>query len=70
LKTIVNVNRHIISKNNKLPLEQHQPPIRVSKGKYGKPIYYNEYTIGDVTIKYDPKNPLPCGAKVWIETNK
>jgi hypothetical protein len=64
-KTIININKNIIGRNNKTG--ERNPPIRVSKGKYGKPEYYSEYIIGNIKIKYDHENPLPCGAKVWIE---
>ena len=68
--TIVTINRHIIRKNKKEG--RNDPPIRVSNGKYGKPEYVSEFNIpvfdfSIATLKYEPNNPLPCGATVWLE---
>jgi len=64
--TIVNVNRTIIGRNHKTG--ERQPPIRVSRGKYGKPEYTNQFEAwGRVRVVYSPDKPLPCGARVWIE---
>ena len=64
---IIVINRNIIRSNKKT--EHKLPPIRVSKGKYGKPNYFYEYEIKDGLLKYSPHDPLPCGATVWIETD-
>lgn len=46
----------------------NKPPIRISKGKYGKPKYKHKYKIPfNSTVVYSPTKPLPWGAKVWIE---
>jgi hypothetical protein len=63
---IVVVNRHIATANRKH--SRREPPIRVSTGKYGKPTYHTLYEFsGKGRIVYDPDNPLPCGATIWVE---
>lgn len=68
MKWYINVNKHTIAKNNKLPPGAHkEPPIRVSKGKHGKPKYFHAFPLGEqARIVYAPDDPLPCGAKVYI----
>lgn len=68
MRTYVVINRHIIKANKKLPENQRAAPIRVTRGKYGKPEYYYNYDIDDAAkLVYDPENPMPCGATVWLE---
>jgi hypothetical protein len=63
---VVVINRHIIARNRKTGAAE--PPIRVSKGKHGKPTYYSTITFsGPGRLVYDPANPLPCGATAWLE---
>lgn len=64
-KIIVVMNRHIIAKNRKHGTTDD--PIRVSKGRYGKPTYCSRYDISGGILIYDPDHPLPCGATAWIE---
>lgn len=65
-KTIVVINRHIIAKNRREGTTE--APIRVSRGKYGKPTYHMDYELpAGARLCYDTVNPLPCGATVWIE---
>ena len=46
----------------------NKPTIRISDGKYGKPHRVRKYsTKGKVTIRCEMKNPLPWGARVWLE---
>jgi hypothetical protein len=70
----VNVNRHTVTANRRAgawKVGAHaNPPIRIAKGRYGRPRYAYEIRLtGLVTMKYDPKNPLPCGASVWLESS-
>lgn len=64
----ININRHIVASNKKHG--KNDPPIRVTKGKYGKPSYGHKVTIkGPCEIIYDGEKPiLPCGARVAIVT--
>jgi hypothetical protein len=65
-KYYVVINRHIIGKNRREGTDE--APIRVSKGKYGKPVYYRDFDIpNDAKLIYDVNNPMPCGATVWLE---
>jgi hypothetical protein len=46
------------------------PPVRVSKGKHGKPRRFHTYTHPkpvQVSFHYGPTSPLPWGARVWAE---
>tara|TARA_Y100000593_G_scaffold24416_1_gene48731 strand:- start:149 stop:373 length:225 start_codon:yes stop_codon:yes gene_type:complete len=65
MKTIVHVNQHIIKKNRKSGDES--PPLTVKTYKTQD----NASTVeidGPCRVVYRPKNPLSCGAHVWIET--
>lgn len=56
-----NVIRHNKAYGNKLPA------IRVEHGL--RTVYCMEVRIkGESTLVYRPDSPLPCGAKLWIET--
>ena len=70
MKKIIHINQHIIKRNAKTG--ERDPVITcktyksndyahgvVIKDENGKPI---------CEIIYSPDKPLPCGAKVWIET--
>lgn len=69
MKTIIHVNQHNIKANSK---GENLPVITCKTYKSNK--YANEAIIygkdGSVVAKiiYSPNKPLPCGAKVWIET--
>jgi hypothetical protein len=65
--TIIVINRHRVAANKKHGTDE--PVIRVSRGRHGKPSYARELELeGPSRIVYDPAKPLPCGARVWIET--
>jgi len=65
--TYITVNRGIIDSNRKHGTDR--PPIRVSRGKYGKVRYGRAVIVfGPSTFKYDSENPLPHGARLWVET--
>lgn len=80
MKKIIHVNQHVIKSNAKNNL--HDPVLTIKTIKDGTEtvIISNEYAheliIKDddgsevAKIIYSPDNPLSCGAKVWIETNK
>ena len=47
---------------------KNDPPLRISEGKYGKPIHRHEFEFqGKGRIVYDPQNPMPWGARAWVE---
>lgn len=70
MKTKIHVNQHNIRANNKGASE---PVITVKDYKQNRKC--NEAIIvGDdgmpvAKVVYSPDKPLPCGAKVWIETD-
>ena len=70
MKTVIHVNQHIIKSNSKT--NSIEPVITVKTYKsnqYGNNVdILDEFGFVVATIKYSPNAPLPCGAKVWIET--
>lgn len=70
-KTRIHVNQHVIKRNNKLDNKAdtfHEPPITVKQGKLNT--YCKEVEVlGPCKVVYSPDKPLPCGAKVWVETD-
>lgn len=66
MKMYLNINRHVIQRNNRVGTTD--PPIRVTRGKYGRPRYYHTFRLpAKARVVYDARHPLPCGAKVWME---
>src|SRR4051812_43073499 len=66
-QTIIVINRHVVRSNKRTGVRR--PPIRVSNGRHGKPSYHAAVKFSGATgrLVYDPDNPLPCGATVWLE---
>ena len=67
--TLVTVNRGVIDRNRKRKL--NEPPVRAARGKYGCVIYGHVIkldTVPPVYFIHDQNNPLPHGARVWVET--
>lgn len=67
MKTKIHVNQHVIRRNNKVPVQEMEPPITVKNYKtnqYADTVYID----GPCKVVYSPDKPLSCGAKVWIET--
>lgn len=64
-KHILHINSNIIKQNiNKRP-EERKPAIAIKGAQLG---YVNQLEIpAPCRIIYQPDNPLPCGARVWIE---
>ena len=71
----IHVNQHVIKRNSKIDLSHPEavlniePPLTCKNSKqnvYGFDIQINDHT----RVVYSPENPLPCGAKVWIETTE
>ena len=63
----LHVDKHIIAKNRKLPVEEHLAPLTIQTSK--GPIKANTVSInGPSEFKYRPHKPLSCGARLWIET--
>jgi hypothetical protein len=65
VKTIVHVNQHVIKRNAKTG--ERKPPLTAKT--YRTNNYAHEIGInGPCKVVYSPDKPLPCGARVWIET--
>ena len=70
MKTIIHVNQHKIRSNAKSGARE---PVLTCK-TYKSNTYAHTAIIRDdddkevARIIYSPDKPLPCGAKVWIET--
>lgn len=62
--TIVHVNKPQIDRNRNK--KANQPVITIRQGSYKTYCHLAEIK-GECRIVYQPKNPLPCGAVVWIE---
>ena len=65
MKTKIHINQHVIRKNTKTG--ERSPVITVKTYKTND--YCMEVEIqSPCKVIYSPDKPLPCGAKVWIET--
>jgi hypothetical protein len=63
--TRIHVNQHIIKRNRKTGRNDPVLTIKTSKSN----TYAHEVEIlGPSSVIYRPDKPLPCGARVWIET--
>ena len=66
MKKRIHVNQHTIRSNKKN--DEKKPVITVKTYKSND--YCHEAIIdGPSKVIYSPDKPLPCGAKVWIETD-
>jgi hypothetical protein len=67
----IHVNQHNIKRNAKMAHFSHYEELPVITVKtYKENIKCNDVRIlGASRVIYSPDAPLPCGAKVWIETN-
>lgn len=72
-KTVIHINRHIVTRNRKTGTRQ--PCIAVRCGRSGKAEYDQEVELVDSQGKavakfvYSPDKPLKCGAQIWVETD-
>lgn len=71
MKTVINVNRHVIASNKKNGNDA--PPLSAKTyctNIYGKEvIIYGQDGKEAARVVYRPDKPLSCGATVWIETH-
>lgn len=65
MKTRVHVNQHHIRANAK---DGGDRPVLTVKD-YKENRKCNEVTFTNGRVVYSPDKPLPCGARVWIETD-
>ena len=65
MKKKIHINQHIIRSNKKNGTEEAVITVKTSKSN----TYAKEVDIlGKSKLVYRPTKPLPCGARVWIET--
>ena len=69
MKTVIHVNQHNIKANSK---GSELPVVTVKDYKQNRKANHAAVIDADgkalVKVVYSPDKPLPCGAKVWIET--
>ena len=69
MKTVIHVNQHNIRANSK---GSELPVLTVKDYKQNRKANHAAVVDADgkalVKVVYSPDKPLPCGAKVWIET--
>jgi hypothetical protein len=65
MKTILHVDQAVIKRNRKTG--SNDPPLIVRTYK-GALRAQTAIIHGPSVIKHSPHKPLPCGARVWIET--
>jgi hypothetical protein len=70
MKTIIHVNQHIIKANKKLGTKEAPLTAKSYKGNVKANGFQIRHSDGTViaTFRYQPENPLDCGAHVWCET--
>ena len=67
MKKKIHINQHIIKSNKKNGMEEPVITVKTSKSN----TYANEVEIfGKSKLIYSPNKHLPCGARVWIETDE
>lgn len=65
MKHVIHINQHVIKRNHKTG--EREPVITVKnykENRYG----HSVRVTGPCVVRYEPDNPLSCGARVWIET--
>lgn len=71
MKTLIHVNQHVIKRNAKH--DERAPPLTVKDYQQNRKAHTAEIigADGDVVARviHRPDDPLPCGARVWIETD-
>lgn len=65
-KTIIHVHQQVIARNRKTG--SNMPPLTVKTYKTQKNTHF-AMIMGPSLVVHSPHKPLPCGARVWIETN-
>lgn len=66
MKKRIHVNQHNIKANKKHG--SNLPVLTVKTYKSNHKVNH-VHIDGPSTLVYEPDNPLPCGAHVWIETD-
>jgi hypothetical protein len=74
MRTIIHVHQQVIASNRKRG--ENEPPLTVktfrSKSRHARPVKSwrasEVQILGPSRVIHSPHDPLPCGARVWIET--
>ena len=67
MKKRIHINQHKIRSNKKNGTKEPVITVKTSKSNN----YAHEVEIqGPSKVIYSPDKPLPCGARVWIETEE
>ena len=67
MKKRIHINQHKIRSNKKNGTKEPVITVKTSKSND----YAHEVKIeGPSKVVYSPNKPLPCGARVWIETEE
>tara|TARA_R100001510_G_C7559270_1_gene139946 strand:- start:38 stop:277 length:240 start_codon:yes stop_codon:yes gene_type:complete len=67
MKKRIHINQHKIRSNKKNGTKEPVITVKTSKSND----YAHEVKIeGPSRVVYSPDKPLPCGARVWIETEE
>lgn len=61
----IHVNQHVIRANQREGTSD--PPLTVKTYRSNERAHEVEI-LGPCSVVYSPTRPLPCGARVWIET--
>lgn len=67
MKTIIHIDQRAIRRNRKTGTRD--PVITVKTYKTNQRAH-RVVIHGPCILRYEPDNPLPCGATVWIETHQ
>lgn len=67
MKRVIHVNQHKIKSNHKTG---EREPVLTVKTYRTNDYCHEAYIDGPCKVIYSPDKPLPCGAKVWIETEE
>ena len=66
IKKRIHVNMHVIRKNHKTG---EREPVLTCKTSKGNDYAHEVEILGPCKVIYSPDKPLPCGARVYIETD-
>ena len=70
MKTVIHVNQHRIRDNVKNGTREPVITVKDYKAnRYGRLVtIFDKHGEPAAVVRYEPDNPLSCGARVWIET--
>ena len=66
MKKRIHINQHKIRANKKYGTND---PVITVKTYKSNDYAHDVHILGESRIVYSPNKPLPCGARVWVETD-